>query len=53
MSSAEHTIRLNENWTSDPELRAQTERILSMSVLDRLLQLEAEANFFSRVRPLD
>jgi hypothetical protein len=42
-----------QHWTSDPKLRAQTERILSMPVIDRLRQLEAEANFFARIRPLD
>ena len=40
-------------YTSDPKLRAMTEMILAMPVGDRLRQLEAEANFFSSVRPLD
>jgi hypothetical protein len=39
-------------WVSDPKLRAQTDRILSMRVTDRLRQLEAEANFFDSIRPL-
>ena len=38
---------------SDPKLRAQTEMILAMPLEERLRQLEAEANFFSSVRPLD
>ncbi|HVJ96844.1 MAG TPA: hypothetical protein VNC41_08430 [Acidimicrobiia bacterium] len=33
--------------------RATTEMILAMPVGDRLRQIEAEANFFSSVRPLD
>ena len=37
----------------DAKLRAQTEMILAMPVADRLRQLEAEANFFASVRPLD
>jgi hypothetical protein len=36
---------------SDPKLRAATDMILAMPVEDRLLQLEAEANFFESVRP--
>ena len=44
--------RVNER-SSDPKLRAQTERILSMPVGDRLRQLEEEANFFLSLRPLD
>ena len=43
----------SREYTSNPKLRAQTEMILSMPVDDRLRQLEAEANFFSSVRPLD
>ena len=38
---------------SDPKLRAQTERILAMSIDDRLRQIEEEANFFLSARPLD
>jgi hypothetical protein len=37
---------------SDPKLRAVTDMILAMPVEDRLVQLEAEANFFASVRPL-
>lgn len=38
---------------SDPELRAQTEMILAMPVEARLRQLEAEAEFFSGMQPID
>jgi hypothetical protein len=41
------------NWRSDPKLRAQTERILSMPIEDRLRQLEEEANFFLSIKPLN
>jgi hypothetical protein len=37
----------------DAKLRAITEQILSMPIDDRLRQLEAEANFFATIRPLD
>lgn len=37
----------------DAKLRAQSEMTLAMPVADRLRQLEAEANFFASVRPLD
>jgi hypothetical protein len=40
-------------WKSDPKLRALTEMILAMPVEERLRRIEAEANFFSSVRPLD
>lgn len=33
--------------------RATTEMILSMPIHDRLRQIEAEANFFSSIRPLE
>jgi hypothetical protein len=41
------------DWESNPKLRAMTDQILSMPVEARLRQIEAEANFFSNVRPLD
>ena len=44
--------QLNER-KSDPKLRAQTERILSMPIEDRIRQLEEEANFFLSARPVD
>ena len=41
------------SWESDPKLRVITDMILDMPVGDRLRQIEANANFFSSVRPLD
>ncbi len=38
---------------SDAKLRAQTDMILALPVTERLRQLEAEAAFFSSLRPLD
>jgi hypothetical protein len=35
------------------KLRAITEMILAMPVDDRLRQIEAEANLFESIRPLD
>jgi hypothetical protein len=37
---------------SNPKLRAATERILAMSIDERLRQIEEEANFFLSVRPV-
>ena len=37
----------------DPKLRAITEMILAMPIDERLRQLQAEAEFFSAVRPID
>jgi DNA-binding transcriptional ArsR family regulator len=45
-------VRGARAWQSDPKLRAQTEMILSMSVDQRLRQLEAEANFFLSATPV-
>ncbi len=41
------------DWKSDPKLKIQTERILSMPVIDRLIQLEEEANFFSKIKQIN
>ena len=38
--------------SSDAKLRAQTDMILAVPVTERLHQLEAEAAFFSSLRPL-
>ena len=38
---------------SDAKLRAQTDMIPALPVTERLRQLEAEAAFFSSLRPLD
>jgi hypothetical protein len=46
-------FRSAESWVSDPKLRALTDMILDMPIGERLLQIEANANFFSSVRPLD
>jgi hypothetical protein len=46
------TPRSSEDAT-DPKLRATTATILSMSLDDRLRQLQAESSFFSSIRPLD
>jgi hypothetical protein len=40
-------------WRSDPKLRALTEMILAMPVDERLRMIEANANFFLSVRPVD
>jgi hypothetical protein len=46
-------FRSADAWVSDPKLRALTNMILDMPIGERLLQIEANANFFSSVRPLD
>ena len=46
-------FRSADSWVSDAKLRALTDMILAMPVGDRLLQIEANAIFFSSVRPLD
>ena len=38
---------------SDPRLRAQSDMILATPIDDRIRQIEAEANFFASVRPID
>ncbi len=37
----------------DPKLRGISQQILSLTVDARLRQLEAEANFFAQLRPVD
>ena len=49
----ESTAAADVPWSSDAKLRAITEMILAMPVDERLRQLEAEADFFASVRPLD
>ena len=42
-----------EEISIDPKLRALSEQTLAMPVADRLRQIQAEADFFASVRPLD
>ena len=52
-TSAVERVPEPEERPSDPKLRAQSEMILAMPSDDRIRQIEAEANFFASVRPID
>jgi hypothetical protein len=52
-TEASRRVRSSDSWVSDAKLRALTDMILAMPVGDRLRQIEANANFFLSVRPLD
>jgi hypothetical protein len=52
-SAAAHASASARPRRTDAKLRAQTDMILALPVVERLRQLEVEAAFFASLRPLD